>query len=204
MDITEAPQATGPQLLLRVDGRAAGLGPIVPELKDTYWRLDQDPASLAGIGRQTFPSQQEHEKVYDKYASSTLDDLLFTVYDLTGPKPAAAGVAGVDVNHRRRTGMFHIRLSPEHRGHGVGTEAARLVLDFAFHVTHLACVWLSVYEPNTRAIRAYEKAGFKRQGIQRNVACWLGKRCNAVLMDAVPEEFEGESVVARAVQSPPR
>ncbi|APU18669.1 GNAT family N-acetyltransferase [Actinoalloteichus sp. GBA129-24] len=83
----------------------------------------------------------------------------------------------------------------ESREKGVGSEATRLVLDYAFHVANLACVYLSVMEPNQGAIRAYERAGFKRQGIRRNANMWLGERVDEVLMDAIPAEFEGPSLV---------
>ncbi|MEU1715394.1 GNAT family N-acetyltransferase [Nocardiopsis dassonvillei] len=62
-------------------------------------------------------------------------------------------------------------------------------------MTNLRCVYLTVIEPNAGAIRAYEKAGFKRQGMRRNSNQWLGETVNEVLMDAVPEEFEGPSLV---------
>lgn len=94
----------------------------------------------------------------------------------------------------RGNGEYIVALG-ESRGKGVGTEATRLVLDYAFHVTNLRCVHLSVIEPNEGAIRAYEKAGFKRQGIRRNSNQWLGRTVNEVLMDAIPEEFEGPSLV---------
>lgn len=59
----------------------------------------------------------------------------------------------------------------------------------------MACVWLTVIEANSGAIRAYEKAGFMKQGIRRDSNMWLGQRVNEVLMDAVSADFEGPSRV---------
>ncbi|MGI5121636.1 GNAT family N-acetyltransferase [Marinactinospora thermotolerans] len=86
------------------------------------------------------------------------------------------------------------------RGRGIGTEATRLVLDRAFHVANMAFVWLTVREPNVGAIRAYEKAGFKRQGIRRDSNVWLGQRVNEVHMDAVPADLPGPSLVKQKFQ----
>jgi RimJ/RimL family protein N-acetyltransferase len=105
----------------------------------------------------------------------------------------------VYIDQMRRNGEYVVALG-ESRGRGVGTEATRLVLDYAFHVTNLRCVYLTVIEPNAGAIRAYEKAGFKRQGMRRDSNQWLGQTVNEVLMDAIPEEFEGPSLVRAQFQ----
>ena len=43
---------------------------------------------------------------------------------------------------------------------GIGTEATRLVLAYAFDIIHLKSVTLEVKESNIGGRRAYEKAGF--------------------------------------------
>ena len=49
-------------------------------------------------------------------------------------------------------------------GNGYGTDAMRLMLRFAFDELNLQRVSLGVYAYNPRAIRSYEKAGFRREG----------------------------------------
>ena len=56
---------------------------------------------------------------------------------------------------------------------GYGTESMALVLKHGFQTLNMNRIALDVYEPNHRAIRAYEKAGFvlegrKRQGMYKN------------------------------------
>jgi len=48
---------------------------------------------------------------------------------------------------------------------------------------------------NTAAIRAYERAGFRRIGIRREAAMSRGERADVVLMDALRADF-GESALA--------
>ncbi|HOB07963.1 MAG: GNAT family N-acetyltransferase [Limnochordia bacterium] len=47
---------------------------------------------------------------------------------------------------------------------GYGTDAVVTLLDYAFGVMNLNCVYLKVYADNHRAIRCYHKAGFKKEG----------------------------------------
>ena len=52
-------------------------------------------------------------------------------------------------------------------GKGYGTEAIRLVTKYAFESLNFNRVWLHVYDFNERGIKAYEKVGFKREGVLR-------------------------------------
>ena len=81
------------------------------------------------------------------------------------------------------------------RGQGLGTEATRLVLDFAFNVLQLRNVLLETLEWNVAGLRAYERAGFRRIGARRGARISRGRPTNVVLMDAVPEDFVGASVL---------
>ncbi len=70
--------------------------------------------------------------------------------------------------------MFHITIGERDAwGRGLGTEATQLMLQHAFERLGLHRVGLAVFSYNTRAIRAYEKAGFRiegrlREAIQRD------------------------------------
>lgn len=55
----------------------------------------------------------------------------------------------------------------ERWGQGIGGEALRLVLDFAFNELNLHRVQLTVFDYNDRAIALYEKLGFRREGVYR-------------------------------------
>lgn len=73
-----------------------------------------------------------------------------------------------DISWRRRTGELRICLGAKHLwGRGFGTAA---VLHFLAQVAarwEMAEVYLRVATWNARAIRAYEKCGFRRAGILR-------------------------------------
>ena len=87
---------------------------------------------------------------------------------------------------RLAVGIWH----PDDWGHGFGTEATTLVLGHAFNVVRLHRIDLVVLEANRRAIRSYEKCGFKVEGVLREHALVRGQRQNDLLMAILKDEFE--------------
>jgi RimJ/RimL family protein N-acetyltransferase len=116
----------------------------------------------------------------------------FTVYDRTDSRPV--GTAGLlRILHAHGIAEFGIYLG-ERRGQGLGTEATRLVLDFAFHVLQLRNVLLETLASNAAGLQAYERAGFRRIGVRRGARISGGQATDVVLMDAIPQDF-GASVL---------
>jgi diamine N-acetyltransferase len=113
----------------------------------------------------------------------------FTIYDRSDGEPVGT-CALDDISHRHRRAQFGILLG-DRRGQGIGTEATRLTLDWAFNVLSLRNVLLEVYPWNAGAIRAYEKAGFKVIGRRREALLHHGRRWDEIYMDAVASEFTG-------------
>ena len=75
----------------------------------------------------------------------------------------------------------------EEAGPGIGTEAAHLLLRYAFDGLHLHRVYLRVFADNARAIAAYQKAGFQMEGRLRESVCIDGQYRDLLLMAAVAE-----------------
>jgi RimJ/RimL family protein N-acetyltransferase len=72
---------------------------------------------------------------------------------------------------------------------GYGTEALSLLLDYGFKALNFHNVLLRTYEYNKRAMRAYEKVGFKKIGTRREGLYRNLERHNVIYMDIVPEDF---------------
>lgn len=73
---------------------------------------------------------------------------------------------------------------------GYGTDTMRTLLRFAFRELNLNRVFLKVYEDNARAIRCYEKAGFKVEGRLRQDRYQDGAYLDTVVMGVLREEFK--------------
>jgi len=94
-----------------------------------------------------------------------------------------------DVNLIDGNAELAIFMDREHIGSGYGRDAQRAILDFAFKNVGLQRVWLIAYAANDRAIRSYEKLGFRHEGLLRQ--SWRGPRGleDAVLMAILRDEW---------------
>jgi len=89
--------------------------------------------------------------------------------------------------------LFHITIGePDAWGRGYGTEAAELMLLHAFVRLGLHRVGLSVFAFNERAIRSYEKAGFRLEGRLREAITRDGRFWDEIQMGALREEWLAE------------
>jgi RimJ/RimL family protein N-acetyltransferase len=77
----------------------------------------------------------------------------------------------------------------EYWGKGYGTDVMNVLLRFAFMEINLRRVTLTVFEYNPRAIRSYEKAGFRHEGRERKVLNRDGQRFDIVFMGILREEW---------------
>jgi RimJ/RimL family protein N-acetyltransferase len=80
------------------------------------------------------------------------------------------------VNWRRKSGTpsgfrweIGIALLPEARGHGHGTRAQRMLVDYLFAHTPVHRIEAATEVGNVAEQRALEKAGFTREGVLRGV-----------------------------------
>lgn len=96
-----------------------------------------------------------------------------------------------DINWIDRCATVGIVIgSAENRGRGVGTEALRLLCDYAFMNLGLERVQLDVYAGNQRAVRCYERAGFVREGVRRSARFVNGAFMDVLFMSVLREEWE--------------
>lgn len=185
--------------LLVLVGNRVALGPLREELVPTYHRWEQQLGVLAGLGHTTPETLESRRTTYGLASQSGDQGAYFTVYATNGETWQPIGLSTLHIEARKQVADYVILLG-ERRGEGLGTEATKLTLDWAFNVVGLRNVKLEVKEPNKAAIRAYEKAGFKIVGVRRNGARWLGQQCNEIIMDAVPGDFT-DSVVEHHLQA---
>jgi len=172
------------------------LGPLRRDLAGAYARWANELEVRRGLDFLGIATPENQQKWVDENvergAKREPEGVEFTIYDRSDSAPV--GTAGLfSINHAHGRAEFGIAIG-ERRGQGLGTEATRLVLDFAFHVLQRRNVLLQALEWNVAGMTAYERAGFRRIGVRRGAALSGGGRVDVVLMDAVPEDF-GASVL---------
>ncbi len=80
---------------------------------------------------------------------------------------------------------------PEEWGKGFGTEVTWLMCRHGFEVLRLNRIWLHVYVDNERGLRAYERVGFRREGLLRQAAVRDHEYVDVVTMGILRSEWEG-------------
>jgi RimJ/RimL family protein N-acetyltransferase len=92
-------------------------------------------------------------------------------------------------SHREAFMGIHIG-ERDYWGKGYGTDALRVLLRYAFDELNLQRVSLSVLEGNERAVRSYEKCGFRYEGRERQVWAYDGRRWDEVYMGLLRSEWQ--------------
>lgn len=94
------------------------------------------------------------------------------------------------ISRVNRNAMLTIFLGERSRwGRGLGTEALRLCLRYGFDELSLERIELHVFSFNKRAIRAYEKVGFRTEGIRRGALYRDGEFHDILVMGLRRFEF---------------
>jgi RimJ/RimL family protein N-acetyltransferase len=202
LSIDRQPEASGAPPVTLV-GELVALGPAHKGLLPLLWKWESDLELSTLTGDPTRPMTPEAiEQLYELYSKAGQDSTLFAIYERTTMRPIGTGGL-MSINHLHRTAEFGIGIG-EHDcwGKGYGTEATRLLLDYAFNVLALHNVMLRVFSYNQRAIRAYQRAGFREIG-RRLQAQRIGSQVyDVVLMDCIATNF-GESVLRRRLPDDP-
>ena len=169
--------------------RLAGMEPAEASKSFVQWNrdseymrlLDTDPPRLHSSKAIKEWMEKDLEKLTDMYwfAIRTLeDDRLLGDVTLSvinwGSRDAFAGI-GIGAR--------------EFWGKGYGTDAMQLLLRYGFTELNLRRISLTVFEFNQRALRTYEKTGFRLEGKQRQIMQREGRRWDIYYMGILREEW---------------
>ena len=170
-------------------GKKCYLSPINVEDAEKYteWLNDFEVTINLGLATEIVTLENEKE-ILAKMAKEK--ENVFGIIDLkTDSLIGNCGLHGI--SHIHRTATFGIFIgNKKYWSKGYGTEAAKLTLDYGFNILNLNNIMLGVYEYNKRAIKCYEKCGFKIIGRRRESRILGGKKYDSITMDILAEEFE--------------
>jgi RimJ/RimL family protein N-acetyltransferase len=110
------------------------------------------------------------------------------VIEAGGRFVGAARLHAVHEPHRRARYTVGI-LSPQHIGHGLGTETTRLALAYAFEVLRLHRVEARVLAGNQRGLACLQACGFVPEGRERESALIGGEWHDEVVMGVLEQEY---------------
>lgn len=165
-----------------------GLRGIRPEDESLLarWMGDPDATKFMETGWRP-PTCSDISLVYK--AADENDASIFIVEDLQTSRPV--GICGLYlIQWICRRAEFRILLGDdEFRGAGLGTDAALLLLEYAFTKLNLETVYLGVNVENKAAVKSYRKAGFVDEGVRRRLIYRNGKYYDVLMMSVLREEW---------------
>jgi RimJ/RimL family protein N-acetyltransferase len=125
------------------------------------------------------------------------DRVDYAIVPASGPERLLGEAVLNGIDRENRSASFRIVLfDSADFGRGYGGQATRLLVAYGFEQLGLHRIELEVYDFNPRAEHVYRKAGFRREGMRRDVLLWDGIYHSAIVMSLLRPEYE--AMVARA------
>jgi len=93
-----------------------------------------------------------------------------------------------------RSAELQIRIGEtDEQSKGYGSDAVKLLIQYGFKDLNLYRIELNVIADNSRAIKLYDRIGFKKEGVKRK-ACFInGVYKDLILMSVLKDEFINDS-----------
>jgi RimJ/RimL family protein N-acetyltransferase len=151
-----------------ISGEKVQLRPVVPSdfPRIVTWGRDSEVTRFLDAD---YPMSLEECPAWLQEAESSRHTQLFAIVTQNGEL-----IGDIELDHitwRSGDAELRIRIGERHLwDRGYGTDAVITLLDHAFSNMTLSRVYLRVFSANGRAVRCYEKAGFRKEGRLRRRA----------------------------------
>ena len=117
----------------------------------------------------------------------------FIICEKAGTRPVGS-VYLRDIDRTHNKAEYGIFIGEEDAlGKGYGTQAASLMIKYAFEEEGLHKLMLRVLAENDRAVRSYEKAGFVKEAYLRDEVFLEGRYRDVIYMAALHEDEKEKS-----------
>jgi len=170
-----------------LQGKQVALVPIEKEHLANYvpWFADQDVLEFFGFYT---PMNLAQEKVWWEEQNKNPERINFAV-EFEGQHIGGCGFAGFDrKNQNAEVGIFIGVKSLW--GQGLGQDILTTLVDYGFQQLNLHRIYLRVFAGNERAVRAYEKVGFKHEGRFRESEWRHGRWHDMLYMSILRNEWQ--------------
>lgn len=155
----------------------------------TRWRNDHEVTNSLG-GNYFFVSKGREKKWIENAISNDKHNIRLAIC-LKENNKYIGNVNILNIDWINRNAEFSILIGEKKEWNkGYATEASKLMIDFGFNQRNLHRIYLTTLENNSAAIHIYEKIGFKKEGIIREVLFKDNEYKNLILMSILKSEFE--------------
>jgi aminoglycoside 6'-N-acetyltransferase len=166
------------------------LRPIVDSDLENLWRWQHEPEVVQWWGVPTEDREEFRKENFEPDVAPTWRFIIewqdrpvgMLQYYHDYPDTEDSWSAGIDIYIGE----------PDARDRGVGSEAVRTMLRYLFEVKRVHRVIIDPQTTNARAIRAYEKAGFRREGVMRHNDFMHGHYIDTQYLSILEDEWPAE------------
>lgn len=173
----------------KVIGKNLYLSPLHPDdaIQNTIWMNDLDLTKyLLPISSHVFTIDEERNYLEQK---NTNNNINFCIVKLENNE-LLGNCSFSKIDHLHKTAEIGLFIgNEENRNKGYGTEAIKLLLEFGFNYLNLNNIMLKVLSFNERAIKSYEKAGFKVFGKRHQTYFINNEWYDSILMEILREDY---------------
>ncbi|MFE6172330.1 GNAT family N-acetyltransferase [Streptomyces sp. NPDC056464] len=169
-------------------GERALLRPFSKEDVPVLERILADPEVIRLTGSPDEEFGPERLRAWYGSRNDQSDRLDLAIVDRASGELVGEAVLN-DWDEYNRSCNFRILIGPDGRDRGLGTEAVRLIVGHGFEQLGLHRISLCVLSHNPRARRAYEKAGFVAEGVDRQSVWQSGEWIDEVRMAILAPEW---------------
>ena len=157
------------------------------DVSEDYCQWMNDPDVIRYTESRFTPQSTEKIQAYVRRESENPDSVFMAIIE----KEHDRHIGNIKI-HRIDRYHLHAEVSivigkKECWGKGYGTEAIRLVVDFAFNTLNLRRLTAGVYANNIGSVRAFKKAGFCEEGLRKKHRFYKDAYVDEVLLGIARE-----------------
>jgi len=172
-------------------GNNIKLGPVKREYLDYYIKWMNDP-ELTQYLLMYRPLTREMEEDWFNNLKNREDFFIFAILLFNQDEiEKLLGNCSINVDWKNRVGTSGIMIGEKtYQGKGYGSEAMELLVNYGFNTLNLNRIQLETFSFNIRALKSYQKVGFKEEGIRRQAIYVNGEYHDAIMLGILKNEWQ--------------
>ncbi len=152
------------------------------------WRNDFEVMFSTSLSLDLY-SFEETKHFVENIILGSSNSKSYIIEDKETNKPiGVTSLVNIDVKNQNAEVIIDIG-EKNYWGNGLGTEALKIILEYAFLELNLYRISLRVFSLNSKAIHIYTKLGFKQEGVSRQCLYRNGEWHDIIQMGILKEEY---------------
>ncbi len=160
------------------------------DVNENYYRWMNDQEITQYLESHYYPNSMESLQEYVKTRLGNPNEIFLAIVAKDNDKHIGNIKLG-PINWIHRIGDIGIIIGErDFWGKGYATEAIKLMVKYAFGTLNLHKITSGCYLLNEGAIKAFQNAGFDKEGVRKKHGYYKGKYIDSVLFGLIKEEMQ--------------